>query len=156
MDTGDTLNVRNHPASQPVTVTLASVGRGRVTVRWASSAAEYGVDLLTGHLYELPHLSSGTFSVDLLTGRVLGTRASVAGEHLARLDQLEPGSDVTLDTGIVAQVADVLPSEGVLKIFVPRRSGSGIWRFPQRLQFRVNDDDLRSLRERAGCVAVAS
>lgn len=157
MDTGDTLQVRQHSAAQPVTVTVASVSRGRVTVRWSlDGTAEYGVDLLTGQLYQLPHLASGTFSVDLLTGRVIGTRAQVDAQHLAHLERLEPGCDISLDTGIKAQVVDVLPSEGVLKIFVPRRSGSGIWRFPQRLEFRVSEPDLRRLRERAGCVAVAS
>lgn len=160
MDTGDTLQVRHHAAAAPVTVTIASVGRGRVTVRWPSAypevAPEYGVDLLTGQLYRLPHLTSGTFSVDLHTGRVVGTSAHVDPQHLAHLASIEPGSVVTLDTGALAQVVDVLPSEGVLTIFVPRRSGSGIWRHPQRLEFRVSAADLRALRESAGCVAVAS
>lgn len=163
MDTGDTLCVRHHSTEVPVMVTVATVGRGRVTVRWpppipefGDVATEYGVDLLTGHLYRLPHLTSGTFSVDLHTGRIAGTRARVDAQHLSRLDQLAPGSSVTLDTGATAQVVDVLPSEGILTIFVPRRSGSGIFQHPQRLEFRVGAADLRALRESAGCVAAAS
>ena len=152
MNPGDEIEVRNGYASK--TVTVVSVIRGRVVVRWPL-VGEYNVDLLTGELYQPPGFAHGVFSVDTMTGRVVGTRCSVMAEDFPRLDALEVGDTLQLDNGARAEVVDVLRSEGTVKIFVSASvSVSGVWRTGVlRSTFRVSDRALRQLRESAGLIS---
>lgn len=152
MNPGDEISVRNHFGIRK-TVQVISVMRGRAVVRWPL-VGEYEVDLLTGELFAPPPPGSSVYTVDMLTGKLLGTRASVEDPML--LDGAEPGAELRLDTGDMAQVVDVLRSEGTLKVFVdhgPRKSGC--YRVA-RTGYHVPRSQLDDLRARAGCIAVAS
>lgn len=146
METGNEIEVRNGYASK--TVVVAQVARGRVSVRWPF-VGEFEVDLVTGELV-LRDLS-GVHSVNE-AGRVIGTRVNVTAEDLPRLESLEVGAVLHLDSGVTAEVVDVLQSEGIVRIFVHARSlhESGTWKQPWRTGYRVNQSVLGRLRESAG------
>jgi len=149
METGSEIEVRNGYASK--TVAVAQVARGRVSVRWPF-VGEFEVDLVTGELV-LRDLS-GVHSVNE-AGRVIGTRVNVTAEDLPRLDSLEVGAILRLDSGATAEVVDVLRSEGIVRIFVHSKSPheSGLWQKPWRTGYRVTSSVLGCLRESAGVVS---
>jgi hypothetical protein len=152
MDTGDEIEVRNGFSNK--TVTVVSVSRGRAVVRWPD-VGEFDVDLVTGELFSPPGFAHGIFSVDCMTGRVVGTRASVVFDEMPLLDQLEVGAALRLDNGARAEVVDVVRSEGTIKIFIGAASNkSGVWRTGiLRSTFRVSPQVLRQLQERAGLLS---
>lgn len=131
--------------------------RGRVVVHWPL-VGNYDVDLLTGELFVVPSYSGCVVSVDIETGRVVGQggelRLSASLVDVALLQAPRVGDEVVLNSGTVAQVVDVLHSEGVVRLYVlPRK----VWRErTQRLAYRVGAADLANLRQRAGCIAIAS
>ncbi len=151
METGSEIEVRNGHANK--TVVVASVARGRVTVRWPH-VGEFEVDLVTGELVRQPEVLTGVHTLDQ-TGRVVGTRTNVTAEDLARLDSLEVGEMLRLDSGAVAEVVDVLRSEGIVRIFVQGKklSESGLWQRAWRTGYRVSQQALGCLRESAGVVS---
>ncbi len=152
MNPGDSISVRNHLGVRK-TVQVVSVMRGRAVVSWPL-VGEYEVDMVTGDLFVPGVSSSSIYDVDMLTGRLLGTRANVEDPML--LDGAMVGAELRLDTGDLAQVVDVLRSEGTMKVFVdhgPQRSGE--YRVA-RSGWCVLPDALDRLRARAGCVAAAS
>jgi len=155
MNPGDEIQVHNGHSSK--TVTVMRVTRGRAVVDWPL-VGEYDVDLVTGELFAPPGFARGVFAVDVLTGRVEGTKTRVVVDDLLRLDGIDVGDTVGLDNGQRGQVVDVLPSEGTVKIYVNGSSGrSGVWRMGSlRTGYRVTADALRTLRAGAGCIAVAS
>jgi len=151
MESGSEIEVRNGHANK--TVVVASVARGRVTVRWPF-VGEFEVDLVSGELVQPPESLSGVHSVDE-SGRVVGTRTRVTAEDLPALDSLEVGATLRLDSGATAEVVDVLRSEGIVRIFVHGKSlhESGLWRRARRTGYRVTSSALGSLRESAGVVS---
>lgn len=152
MNPGDEIDVRNGYSNK--TVRVVSVTRGRVIVDWPL-VGEYNVDLLTGELFLPPGFASGVFSVDCMTGRVVGTRSSVAAEDLPRLEQLQVGDSLLLDNGSRGEVVDVLRSEGTVKIFTGvSPSRSGVWRTGElRTPFKVDGRTLTRLRQAAGVIS---
>lgn len=151
MNPGDEIDVRNGYANK--TVKVLSVTRGRVMVDWPL-VGEYAVDLLTGELYQPPGYAHGVFEVDCVTGRVVGTRSSVAVDDLPRLDSLRIGESLRLDNGARGEVVDALPSEGTVKVFVANSARSGVWRTGSlRSTFKVSDQVLTRLRQTAGLVS---
>jgi hypothetical protein len=151
MNPGDEIDVRNGYANK--TVKVMSVTRGRVVVDWPL-VGEYDVDLLTGELYLPPGHASGVFSVDTVTGRVVGTRSSVVPDDMLRLDELRLGQALRLDNGSRGEVVDVLPSEGTVKIFVGSAGRSGVWRTSSfRSTFKVSPPVLTRLRQAAGLIS---
>lgn len=152
MNPGDEIDVRNGYANK--TVRVVSVTRGRVIVDWPL-VGEYNVDLLTGELFLPPGFANGVFSVDCMTGRVVGTRSSVAPEDLPRLEQLQLGDSLALDNGGRGEVVDVLRSEGTIKIYTGGSSRrSGVWRTGElRSKFKVTQPVLQSLRQAAGVIS---
>lgn len=151
MNPGDALEVRNGYASKTVKVVL--VARGRVIVDWPL-VGEYHVDLLTGELYMPPGYAMGVFEVDTVTGRVIGTRASVVPEELPLLDGVQVGTPLRLDNGTRGEVVDALHSEGTVKIFVGSTRASSAWRSGAlRSSYRVTPVALRQLRQAAGLVS---
>lgn len=151
MNPGDEIDVRNGYANK--TVKVVSVTRGRVVVDWPL-VGEYNVDLLTGELYSPPGLAQGVFSVDTMTGRVVGTRSSVAADDLPRLDALRLGDSLLLDNGARGEVVDVLASEGTVKLFVAGTARSGVWRVGSvRSTYRVSPPVLQKMRQAAGLIS---
>ncbi len=151
MNPGDEIDVRNGYASK--TVKVVSVTRGRVLVDWPL-VGEYDVDLLTGELYTPPGYATGVFSVDCMTGRVVGTRSSVIADDLPLLDSLQVGAALRLDNGARGEVVDVLRSEGTLKLFVGSTKRSGVWRTGAlRSTYRVTPSVLQKLRQAVGLIS---
>ena len=131
MNPGDEIDVRNGYANK--TVKVLSVTRGRVMVDWPLV---------------------GEYAVDLLTGRVAGTRSSVAVDDMPRLDSLRIGESLRLDNGARGEVVDALPSEGTVKVFVANSAHSGVWRTGSlRSTFKVSAQVLTRLRQAAGLVS---
>ncbi len=149
METGSEIQVHSGHASK--TVVVAQVARGRVSVRWPH-VGEFEVDLVTGELV-LRDLS-GVHSINE-AGRVIGTRVNLSAEDLPRLDSVDLGDVLRLDSGVTAEVVDVLRSEGIVRIFVRQRSSheSGLWQKPWRSGYRVTPSVLGQLRESAGVVS---
>ncbi len=151
MNPGDEIDVRNGYASK--TVKVMSVTRGRVVVDWPL-VGEYDVDLLTGELFLPPGYAHGVFSVDCMTGRVVGTRSSVVVDDLPRLDALQVGESLRLNNGSRGEVVDVLRSEGTVKLFVGNSNRSGVWRTGSlRSTFKVSPPVLQKMRQAAGLIS---
>lgn len=151
MNPGDEIDVHNGYANK--TVKVVSVTRGRVIVDWPL-VGEFAVDLLNGELVLPPGHAHGVFSVDTMTGRVLGTRSRVVADDLPRLDSLQVGESLRLDNGSRGEVVDVLRSEGTVKLFVSSSARSGVWRTGSlRSTFKVTSPVLLRLRQAAGLIS---
>jgi len=152
MNTGDTIHVTNGTHTKVLRV--EAVLRGRVVVGFPQIGA-VEVDLCDGQLKPLPP-PRGVCSVDIGTGRVIGTNARVTTECFLRLEALDIGEIIALDNHATAEVVDVLLSEGTIKIYVPHSDEltrkSGVW----LVGWRVSDVTLASLRESAGVMERAS
>ncbi len=147
MQSGDSIKVTK--GQHTIEMKLETVMRGLVVVS-LPQVGVMGVDLHDGTLRPLPP-PRGVCSVDIQTGRVIGTCASVASDLLVRLEALEVGEIVPLDNCATAEVVDVLLSEGTVKIYVPHsdelaQRKSGVW----LVGWRVSDATLAALRESAG------
>lgn len=146
MQSGDTIKVTK--GQHTISMQLELVTRGLVVVS-LPQVGVMSVDLRNGELRQLPP-PRGVCSVDIHTGRVVGTCARIADDLLVRLEALEVGEIVPLDNCATAEVVDVLLSEGVVKVYVPHSDElprkSGVW----LIGWRVSEATLAALRESAG------
>lgn len=151
MQPGADILVENGTAQRRIK--LESVSHGRATAYWPL-AGQYEVDLQTGELLSQVLAINGLYRVDCVTGRVEGTRCSVASEDLVRLEELRPGDTLRLthdaQAYVQADVVDALPSEATLRIFVRTRLDAWHVGKPTKTGWRVTAADLRQLRELAG------
>jgi len=146
MQVGDSIKVTK--GQHTISMQLELVTRGLVVASLPQAGA-MAVDLRSGELRQLPP-PRGVCSVDINTGRVVGTSARVADDLLVRLEALEVGEIVPLDNHATAEVVDVLLSEGTVKVYVPHSDElprkSGVW----LIGWRVSEATLAALRESAG------
>ena len=159
MDTGDPIQIINGTSAK--WVTIESIGRGRASVYWPI-AGSYDIDLENGELMSQVSPITGVYSVNCVTGRVVGTRCVVASEQLSRIELLVPGDALHLEhegtserLRVEAQVVDSLPSEGTLKIYVSPKPGTKQMGRNLRTGWRVTETALRTLRRQAGLMARA-
>lgn len=147
---GEEIEVRSGRAAKAVRVT--QVMRGRVFVTWPF-VGEFEVDLNSGELVSCQSPRSGVFQVDALTGRVVGTRASVTPDALFQLHAMQVGDRVALDCGVEAEVVDSVPSEGTIRVYV-REQNLPLTAWHSR--YFVRPATLDRMRQSAGCVSQAS
>lgn len=162
MDTADTIEVTNGTSSKRVSV---QTSRGRATVFW-TAFDQYDVDMETGDIRSQVVPLRGVFSVDCMTGRVVGTRCSVAAADLVKLETVELGDSLALEHDVAGkrgerlraevQVVDLLRSEGTFKIYVRPERGLNHVGVTYATGWRVAPKALQMLRAQAGVLACAS
>lgn len=160
MDTGDPIDIINGTSVKRVIV--EAVGGGRASVYWPIAGA-YDIDLENGDVMSPVLPINDVYSVSCATGRVIGTRCTVAADDLPQLEALAPGDELHLEHDatserlrVQAQVVDSLPSEGTFKIYVRPLPGTKQMGRNFRTGWRVSPATLRVLREKAGLRARAS
>jgi len=152
MDTDCTIEVTS--GKQRQTLRVLSVMTDRALVRW-TNGEDLEVDLQSGELRRPP--VKEVFDVDCITGQVRGALARVTPEDLPLLDalRLRPGDSLhVVSCGVTesVKVVDVLPSEGVARVFVRAEDRqSGIW----VMGWRAEPESLRALRASAWLLAYA-